>query len=172
MRRRILFGALLLVAIAAGGARAEDRKAERAREMGSQPIEITADRVSADSVNNTVTFEGNVIARQGDVTMYADRLRAEYSRQAGAVERIEAEGNVRFLQEGREARAARATYYNLEQRVVLSGGASLKEGRNTLQGETLTIYLRENRTVVSGGEGGGRVRAVINPKGVMETPKK
>jgi len=134
-------------------------------ELGSQPIEITAERVSADSVRNSVTFEGNVVARQGDVTMYSNRLWAEYSKEAGAIDRIEAEGNVRFVQEGREARAPRATFYNFEQRVVLSGGAELREGENTLLGETVTIFIRENRSVATGGEGGGRVKAVITPTG-------
>jgi lipopolysaccharide export system protein LptA len=142
------------------------------RELGSRPIEITADRVNADSVRNSVTFEGNVVAVQADVTLHANRVHAEYSREAKAIERIEAEGDVRVVQGDREARAPRATFFNLEQRVVLSGGADLRQGENTLKGETLTLYLRENRSVVTGGEGGGRVRAVINPKGVMEKSPK
>ena len=97
---------------------------------------------------------------------------ADYSREAGAIDRIEAEGNVRFVQEGREARSPRATFHNLEQRIVLSGGATLRQGENTVQGETLTIFLRENRSVVTGGKDGGRVRAVINPKGIVETSPK
>ncbi|MBP2687628.1 MAG: sugar transporter substrate-binding protein, partial [Deltaproteobacteria bacterium] len=96
----------------------------------------------------------------------------DYSREAGAVDRIEAQGNVRVVQEGREARSARATLYNLEQRIVLSGGATLRQGQNTLQGETLTIFLQENRSVVTGDKEGDRVKAVINPRGILETPPK
>ena len=142
------------------------------RELGSRPIEITADRVNADSVRNSVTFEGNVVAQQADVTLYANRVHAEYSREAKAIERIEAEGQVRVVQGDREARAPRAVFHNLEQRVVLTGGADLRQGENTLRGETLTLYLRENRSVVTGGEGGGRVRAVIHPGGVLEQSPK
>jgi lipopolysaccharide export system protein LptA len=137
-------------------------------ELGSQPIEITADRVNADSVRNSVTFQGNVVAVQADVTLSASRVHAEYSRTAKAIERIEADGDVRVVQGDREARAPHAVFFNLEQRVVLTGGADLRQGENTLRGETITLYLRENRSVVTGGEGGGRVRAVINPKGIME----
>jgi lipopolysaccharide export system protein LptA len=118
-----------------------------------------------------VTFEGNVVAKQGDVTLHADRLFAEYSRSAGVIEKILAEGNVRAIQEDKEARAARAMFYNLEQRIVLSGDANLTQGGNTVNGETVTIYLRENRSVVTGGDG-GRVRAVIQPKGRPETKEK
>jgi lipopolysaccharide export system protein LptA len=172
MRSLGILLALSLVAASASGASPQDRRAESARELGSRPIDLTADRVSADSVRNSVLFEGNVVARQGDVTLHADRIQAEYSRAAGAIDRIEAEGNVRFLQEGREAHSSKATFHNLEQRVVLSGGAMLRQGQNTIKGDTLTIFLRENRSVVTGGKDGGRVQAVINPKGMLETPPK
>ncbi len=172
MRIRRIFVVLSLVAAVAGGAGAQERAGESARDLGSRPIDVAADRLSADSARNIVTFEGNVVARQADVTLYADRIQAGYSRESGSIDRIEAEGNVRFLQEGREARSARATFHNLEQRIVLSGGATLRQGQNTVQGETLTIFLRENRSVVTGGKEGGRVKAVINPKGILETSPK
>ncbi len=161
-----------LAALLVAGAAAQERGGESARELGSRPIDVSADRVSADSARNTVTFEGNVVAHQGDVTLYADTIRADYSREAGAIDRIEAAGNVRFVQGGREARSMRATFHNLEQKVILSGGATLRQGQNTVRGETLTIFLRENRSVVTGARDGGRVQAVINPKGVLETPPK
>jgi len=174
---RVLAAALAVFALQAagawpgaggpGGARAEERPATRAGDFGKSPIDITADRLSADSAKESVTFEGNVVVKQDDVTLQADRVFAEYSREARSVEKITAEGNVRVIQGKREARAARAVFYNLEQRIVLTGGADLAYGENTLKGETMTIYLRENRSVVSGGEG-GRVRAVIQPKGLPE----
>ena len=172
MRIAQIIAALSLVAALTGGAGAQDRGGESARDLGSRPIDVSADRLSADSVRNKVTFEGSVVAKQADVTLYADRIEADYSREAGAIDRIEAVGNVRFVQEGREARSPRAIFHNLEQRIVLSGGATLRQGQNTVEGETLTIFLRENRSVVTGGKDGGRVKAVINPKGIMETPPK
>jgi lipopolysaccharide export system protein LptA len=172
MRISRIFAVLCLVAILAGGAAAQERAGGSARELGSRPIDVTADSLSADSTRNTVTFEGNVVARQADVTLYADRIQADYSREAEAIDRIEAVGNVRFVQEGREARSPRATFHNLEQRVVLSGGATLRQGQNTVQGETVTIFLRENRSVVTGSKDGGRVQAVINPKGIVEMSPK
>ncbi len=162
---------LLLVVATAQGALGEEKKGLSAQDAGALPIEVTADRLSADGGGDSVTFEGNVVARQGDVTMHSDRLFAEYSRRTKAIEKIEAKGSVRFLQEGKEARSDRATFYNLEQRVVFSGGATLRQGENTLKGETITIFIRENRAVATGAEGGGRVQAVISPKGIKEAPK-
>ena len=160
---------LLLVLLVPGGAAGE--KPTPADELGRLPIEITADRLSADSIRESVTFEGNVTAVQGDVTLYAERLFAEYSRDVRAIEKITAEGKVRVVHAGREARAARAVFFNLEQKIVLTGGADLVQGENTLKGDTVTIYLRENRSVVTGGEG-GRVRAVIHPQGILRTKEK
>jgi lipopolysaccharide export system protein LptA len=172
MRIPRIFAALCLVAVLAGGAPAQERAGDSTRELGTRPIDVTADSLSADSTRNIVTFEGNVVARQADITLYADRVQADYSREAGAIDRIEAVGNVRFVQEGREARSPRATFLNLEQRIILSGGATLRQGQNTVRGETVTIFLRENRSVVTGGKDGGRVEAVINPKGIVETSPK
>jgi len=172
MRFPAIFAALSLVSVLVASAGAQQGASDSMREMGGRPIDVTADRINADSTRNTVTFDGNVVARQADVTLYADRIQTGYSRASGAIERIEAEGNVRFVQGDREARSPRATFYNIEQRVVLSGGASLRQGQNTVQGETLTIFLRENRSVVTGGKDGGRVQAVINPKGNVETTPK
>ncbi len=162
MRRRTawLFFPILL---AASLAFAQERVLPRPEEFGSRPIEITASRLLADSVKNSVTFEGDVIARQEDMTLFSDRLYAEYAAATGAIERIVADGNVRVVQGDREARSPHAVFYNMEQRIVLSGGADVVQGGNTLKGETVTVYLRENRSVVTGGEG-GRVRAVIQPK--------
>lgn len=170
MRMRTFLLVVLILA-AASFASAEDRRMLRPEELGSRPVEIAADRLLADSVKNSVTFEGNVIAKQEDVTLFSDRLFAEYSSASGAVEKIVADGNVRVIQADREARAAHAVFYNLEQRIVLTGGADVTQGGNTLKGETATIYLRENRSVVSGGEG-GRVKAIIQPKGQTEKKEK
>ena len=159
-RAALMFLAVLL---GASPAFAQERVLPRPEEFGSRPIEITAARLLADSSRNSVTFEGDVIARQEDLTLYADRLFAEYAQASGAIEKIVADGNVRVVQGDREARSPHAVFHNLEQRLVMTGGADVTQGGNTLKGETVTVYLRENRSVVSGGDG-GRVRAVIQPK--------
>jgi lipopolysaccharide export system protein LptA len=162
---------LLFLSLAVRARAAGEQTGSRTDEPGRQPIEITADRMLADSARESVTFEGNVVAHQADVTLYADRLHAEYSRASRVIEKITAEGNVRVVQGDKEARAARGVFYNLEQRIVLTGGAELAQGENLLKGDTVTISLRENRSVVTGGEG-GRVRAVIHPQGLQETKEK
>lgn len=169
---RVLFAVFLALCLVparpAGGA---ERGGARPQDPGSLPIEITADRLDADSRTDSVTFQGSVTAVQGDVTLSADRLVAAYTRSSRAVETITAEGNVRVVQGDRQARAPRAVFHNIERKIVLSGGVELIQGENTLRGDAVTIDLRENRSVLTGGEG-GRVRAVINPKGLSVEPGK
>jgi lipopolysaccharide export system protein LptA len=162
---------LLFLSLAVRAGAAGEPAGSRPNDPGRQAIEITADRMSADSARDSVTFEGNVVAHQADVTLHADRLYAEYSRASREIEKITAEGNVRVIQGDKEARAARAVFYTLEQRIVLTGGAELAQGENLLKGDTVTVYLRENRSVVTGGEG-GRVRAVIQPQSFQGTKEK
>ncbi len=168
--RKVVYVMLILILAFPAGAAEEQGQVPRG-ELGRQPIEITSDRLSADSTRESVTFEGNVVAIQADVTLHAHRLFAEYTRSQRAIEKITAEGNVRVIQGEREARAARAIFYNIEQRIVLTGGAELVQGENTLKGGTVTIYLRENRSVVTGGKG-ERVRAVIHPQRLLEKKEK
>jgi lipopolysaccharide export system protein LptA len=157
----------LFVLLACSSAFAQERKMPRAEELGSRPIEITAARLLADSGKNSVVFEGDVVAVQEDLTLYSDRLSAEYAAATGTIEKIVAEGKVRVVQGDREIRAPHAVFYNMEQRIVLTGGADVSQGGNILKGETATVYIRENRSVVTGGDG-GRVKAVIRPKGLTE----
>ena len=135
------------------------------------PIEVTADRLRAESGGSSVIFEGNVVAKQGDVTMYSDLLRAEYSKTTNMIEQVEAEGEVWFLQEDKEVKSKKAVLFNQEQRAVFFGGATMLQGGNTVHGETITVYLNENRAEVKGSEKGGRVKAVINPKKIQEDKK-
>jgi lipopolysaccharide export system protein LptA len=169
MRKTIAL--LLALTLPSGSAIAAEAKARPVRnaDQGSLPIDISADRLSADSSKNSVTFEGAVHAKQGDVTLDADRVFAEYSKGAGMIDRIVAEGNVRFAQPGRSATASKAVFYNLDQRIVLTGNTVLTQEKNVLRGETLTIDLKENRATVTGGEGGGRVSGKIFPEGFKET---
>jgi lipopolysaccharide export system protein LptA len=163
-RRTALFLAVVLLAVWGIPAAAAEGKKEQADSQGNLPIEITADRLLADSTGETVTFEGNVQAKQGEVTLLSDRLFAKYSGPAKTIDKIIAEGNVRVFHAGKEGHAERAVFYNQEQKIILSGGATLSQGGDSLAGDNVTIYLRENRSVVTGGDG-GRVRAVIHPRG-------
>ena len=59
--------------------------------------------------------------------------------------------------------ARRAEYYELDQRVLLIGNARVWQEDNVVSGETITMYLSQDRSVVEGGKQ-ERVKAVFYPK--------
>ena len=128
------------------------------------PVEIAADRLEADDVAKTLVFIGNAVARQGDVTITGDRLTIHYAARGGDVDRIVAEGGVRIVQGARVATGGKADYARSEERIVLTGSPRVSEGTSSVQGHEIVFYLKENRSVVKGGQD-GRVNAVFQPKG-------
>ena len=77
-------------------------------ERNNQPIQIKSNELTTDSAKRTATFIGKVSARQGDVTIYCDRLVIFYSdKEEKEVDKVEAFGNVRIVQ-GNPTGAGRA----------------------------------------------------------------
>jgi lipopolysaccharide export system protein LptA len=73
-------------------------------------------------------------------------------------------GAVRIItNDCRTGTARRAEYYDLDQRVVLIGNARVWQEDNVVSGETITIFLAQDRSVVQGGKQ-ERVKAVFYPK--------
>jgi lipopolysaccharide export system protein LptA len=73
-------------------------------------------------------------------------------------------GNVRIItRDCRTGTARRAEYFELDQRVVLSGNARVWQEDNVVSGESVVIYLSQDRSVVQGG-GQERVKAIFYPR--------
>jgi len=154
----------------AGGEEKRDRMVD-VDTLSMKPIEITANELVAENQKNRVVFRGKVEAKQNGLTITADKVVAEYGRDGQTVERIKADGDVHVIQEGlREARGDHGTFVNRLQTVELRGNTVVTEGDSKLTGNSLVIYIAENRSVIEGGEE-GRVRAVINPEKFLKEKK-
>jgi len=127
-----------------------------------EPIDITSDTVEANQKQNTVTFQGNVIAKQGNTTLYADTLIIYYDPNTQKLKEMMAIGNVKVVQLDRRATGQRATFHQGENKVVLDGEAVVREGENVIRGERLIFYIDEKRSVMEGKKG-GRVSTTIIP---------
>ena len=150
-------GLLLIAATALGAPGAPAGTGSR------EPVSVTADRMEADDVAKTLIFSGRAVAKQGDITIYGDRLTIHSAAGGGDVERIIAEGNVRIVQGERSATGGRAEYARAEERIVMTGSPQVNEGQNSVQGHEIVLLLRENRSVVKGGQD-GRVNAIFTPQ--------
>ncbi|OGP93032.1 MAG: lipopolysaccharide transport periplasmic protein LptA [Deltaproteobacteria bacterium RBG_16_47_11] len=126
------------------------------------PIDITSDTVEADQKTNTVTFKGNVIAKQEDTTLYANTLTILYDPNTKKLKEIVAVGNVKVVQLDRRATGQKATFDQDKNKVVLDGEAVVREGTNVIRGERITFYVDEERSVVEPVKG-GRVSTSITP---------
>jgi len=126
------------------------------------PIDITSDTVEADMKTNTITFKGNVVAKQEDTTLYANTLTITYDQNEKKVKEIVAVGNVKVVQLERRATGQKATFDQDKNKVVMDGEAVVREGTNVIRGERITFYVDEERSVVEGGKG-GRVSTSITP---------
>jgi lipopolysaccharide export system protein LptA len=134
---------------------------ETRRGVSNLPITIKSNDLAADNKGKTAVFSGKVVAKQGDVTIFCDRMTVSYGNTQGDVDKIEADGNVRIVQENRTGVAAHAVYESKQGRITLTGGGpKLMQGADTVTGEIITYFIDDERSNVSG----GRVEAVIHPK--------
>ena len=129
----------------------------------NQPIQIKSNELVTDGANRTATFTGKVTARQGEITINADRLVILYSEGEKGVERIEAIGNVRIVQGNRLGQADHALYDNKGGKIVLDGNPRVYQGDDVVSGKVITYFVDDQRSVVTGGSD-GRVEAVIHPR--------
>lgn len=129
-----------------------------------QPIQIKSNELSTDKESRSATFIGSVTARQGDVTIYSDRLVVHYGEGEQSVERVEAFGNVRIVQGNRQGLAGRARYHNQAGTIILEENPRVSQGNDVITGKVITFYVDEQKSVVTGGTD-RRVEATIHPKG-------
>jgi lipopolysaccharide export system protein LptA len=127
------------------------------------PVHITSQQLEADYQAKVITFIGDVVARQKEFTLYADRLLLFIGGEMEEIEKIVARGNVRMVQENREATCHEATYYHREGTVVLRGEPVVREGDNWVSGKRIIYYIDEKKSVAEG-EGEDRVKVTIIPR--------
>jgi outer membrane protein assembly factor BamD len=135
-----------------------------------QPIDITSDRVETYFQKNLIVFKGNVMARQKDIVIYADSLEAVIIEGGKGIDKIIAGGNVKIQQGLRVANCKKAVFYNLDQKVVLTGDPKVWEGDNVVSGDEIIFDIEQNRVEVKGGPG-GRGKSKIHPGREFEKPK-
>jgi lipopolysaccharide export system protein LptA len=143
---------------------------ESRRDASSLPITIKSNDLAADNKGKTAVFSGKVVAKQGDVTIFCDRMTIYYGATQGDVDKIEADGSVRIVQENRTGVASHAVYESKLGKITLTGGSpKVMQGTDTVSGEIITYFIDDDRSSVTG----GRVEAVIHPKPKNEArPKK
>ena len=141
-----------------------ERSATRDANSKSQPVTIDADRMERYGKESLVVFTGSVVARQDNSVQYADRMEVYLDEKGDRILRTVSTGNVRIItRDCRTGTARRAEYYDLDQRVVLSGNARVWQDDNVVTGESIVIYISQDRAGVEGGSQ-ERVKAIFYPR--------
>lgn len=157
-------GALLAVASLSSPVGGQAPPASRERTELTQPVTVDADRMERFGREGLVVFTGNVVARQDSAVHYADRLEVYLDERGERIVRTVSTGGVRIVtRDCRTGTARRAEYFDLDQRVVLSGDARVWIDEHVVSGDRITIYLAQDRSVVEGGTR-ERVTAVFHPR--------
>jgi lipopolysaccharide export system protein LptA len=160
----------------ASGADARKQPFDMNEQMANSksPIHITADRMESDQDQNVIIFESHVVAKQDDVTVTSNRLKVTLlkgdSKPASVeptasekIDYIEFEGDVKYTQQDRLATADKAILYQKEQKIVMYGKPVVTKGQDRIEGDLITIYLKEGRNIVESGNG-KQVQADLFPQ--------
>jgi len=147
----------------------EDRKGSKGLSSpftSSKPVKITAESLEADNKKNTVTFKGNVVAKQGDMVIMADTMTVDYEKEGG-INTVQASGNVKMSQADRVATGTRIVFYNPEQKIVMTGNPKIWQGDNLISCDKITVLLEQDRIFFE-----GKVDSTIFPKSIQDAQKK
>lgn len=145
-RNNLLFfpiaGLLISVANAAPLADADSR----------EPIVITSGHMEAEKLGDKVTFTGNVTLKKENMTLTSDEIIVYYDTVSKAVKQIDAHGSVVVHKDSRVAYSNEASYYSHDEKIVLTGDARIIENENRLGGKKITLFMRDDRSLVEGGK--------------------
>ncbi len=139
---KIILGAILFAAFAPVSAQCEPSSG-----LIKGPIVITSSTLSADSGANKAVFEGSVVARTDEMTLYSDRMTVFYS-EDGDIEKIDARGNIKLLKGQRVLTSRRATYLAREGKITFTGEPMAVEGNNIITGSEIVYLIDEDRSLV------------------------
>jgi lipopolysaccharide export system protein LptA len=159
----LVVAAFAATVLGAGLAHAQDQISALKGHDSKAPIDISADRAEAQDRADRAIFAGNVVVKQGELTLRTARLTLAYATQNGLdINRIDASGGVTVISPSETARGDFAVYDPQDALITMVGNVRLEREGSFLTGARLTIDLDTGRAVLDGGlrglnQGGGRV---------------
>ena len=135
-------------------------------------IVITSDTLEMDNKKKMVTFTGTVNAKNNEFSMDCENMIVYYESSpskkgsqetSNEIDRIVATGKVEIVRSlGGTASADKAVYHQVSEKFILTGNPVIKQENNYVEGNRITVFLKEDRSVVEG-SGNNRAKAVIFP---------
>ena len=175
--RTLRYGPLLIIlfvfALVFSGPVRSEAIQKQVQKDSARPFVIKSNSLEVDDKLKVVTFHGDVNATKDDLVIYCQKMLVSYENLSDQkntavggtrIDKIVATGRVRIVRaKGGMATAENAVYYQQDERVVLTGNPVVRLGNDLVEGDSITIFLRENRSVVKS-SADKRVKAIIFPK--------
>ncbi|MDR1946822.1 MAG: LptA/OstA family protein [Desulfovibrio sp.] len=130
---------------------------------GKVPTGINSGRMDYDAEAQIVSFTGDVHVQRPDFELWAEKMTVYLDKsdakpagaadaegmEAGEIDRIVAEGNVRMKSDDRQGTCNRATYYAKQDKFVMEGAPRLRDGKQSvITGGTIVHYFSANHSEV------------------------
>ncbi len=146
----------------------EDEKPE------PQPVVIESKTMEMNNELKIVTFKGDVNARKDNFVIDCDKMLVYYAGSSGdrgttdesttKIDKIVATGNVVVTRaKGGTATAENATYFQKDEKIVLTGSPIMKQGGDLVKADRITIFLEDDRSVVESADD-SKVSVTISPR--------
>lgn len=119
----------------------------RSIKRGKGEALLTGESLVFDHDERFVRLETDVVVEDDQGILSADRLIGRFSI-SNEVEFIEADGTVDLVSSNRTASAERAVYTVRKGFVRLTGKARASDGMNTLSGEKIEVWMKDDRKMV------------------------
>jgi len=185
IKKLIVSGIVSILLAISFSLEAKDKPDQQKKLESKEPIEIVSDRMDAYNEKKLVIFSGNAVATQGDKVLKSNQILLYYKKEAGKkekigakenegtgdLEKIEAKGNVVITQKNRVATGDEAVYLQDSGQIIMTGNATLREGKNIIKGDKVIVFVNEDRGIVES-DPQKRVRATIYPQEKNENKDK
>jgi lipopolysaccharide export system protein LptA len=173
-----LAGLAAMVAVAGIGAAGRAALAQAPSANPQEPVYLEADKGTFDDAKKEAVFTGNVILTQGGFMIKADRMVVKQD--ADGFQKGFAYGAPATFRQKRpetgeliEGWANRLEYDGRTELLEMFDDARMQRGQDEVRGAYISYNVRDEffkvlgstKEVKTGGQSGGRVRAVIQPKG-------
>lgn len=112
------------------------------------PLRVVAKEIHYESEARTARFDGDVVARRGEMILRASRLIAVAGEDGRLASAWTEGGPVSVVEGQRRARAGRARFSGNGQRLLLTGDPRLTEQESWLEGERVVFFIGEDRVEV------------------------
>ncbi|RUM88386.1 MAG: hypothetical protein DSZ24_03815 [Thermodesulfatator sp.] len=118
--------------------------------LAAAPIDIHSEQMEVLEDQGLAIFTGHVVARKGDLRLWANKLYVYYSVIGGRrkVKKLVALGEVRIEKGEWRSFSGKAVYFRDEERLVLEDHPRVWHGKDEVRGDLVIIYFRENRSEV------------------------